>query len=1594
MKIDRLYTREGKDPYESIEFTTSSSVIRNPDGSVVFEWKEVVVPKNWSQVATDIMAQKYFRKAGIPKHLKSTREKNIPSWLQSSTADQAKLSTLPPAEQTTVETDARQVFHRLAGCWTYWGHKYGYFDSEKDAKAFYDEMCAMLANQVAAPNSPQWFNTGLGWAYGISGPSQGHYYIDPDTKQMTESTDAYTHPQPHACFIQSVKDDLVQDGGIMDLWTREARLFKYGSGTGTNFSSLRGGNEPLSGGGVSSGLMSFLKIGDTAAGAIKSGGTTRRAAKMVCLDLDHPDIEQFVSWKVREEQKVAALVTGSKTIRTILNALFEAIHGWDGGEEKFDRKKNKNLRRVIQRAYQNQIPPSYVERIIELARQGYTGIEFDEYDTDWNSEAYATVSGQNANNSVRISNEFMEALQKGQDWNLYWRTEKATAEKEGRHPRPCKTLKAADLWEQIAYSAWSSADPGLQFDTTINEWHTCPEAGPIRASNPCVTADTLITTENGLECIGHLVGQTRKIKSLDGNLYPVEKIFPTGVKPVYELSCKSGYKVKLTADHQVFTENRGDVPACELSKDDVVRLIPGTFGAESTGSQDVAQLIGLLLGDGCLTSLNEEDAAGNIRRAAHLTMGKEEEAIVSWANDVINQLRPEMGEHNKPSQVVTTPTTYRTTVGSPQILEKISTFAILDQGSAGKQLTSYAFLLNRMEQAALLRGLFTADGTVANYGEKSQYVALDSTSLHLLEQVQMLLLNFGIKSKCYKNRRAGESKALLPDGKGGIKEYHVQEMHSLRISRQSRILFERYIGFIPNTPKAKALHQLNETIGTYSDPLTDKVDSLTYLGEEAVFDLTEPHTHHFTANGIAVHNCSEYMFLDDTACNLASLNLMKFQDPQTKRFDVKSFRHAVRLWTIALEISVLMAQFPSKRIAELSYQFRTLGLGYANLGTYLMTSGIPYDSEKATSICGAITAIMHMTSYSTSAEMAKELEPFPEYSNNQEHMLRVIRNHRRAAYREPNTEYEGLSISPMGIDSQHCPPDLLKAAQEDADRALRLGEKHGFRNAQVTVIAPTGTIGLLMDCDTTGIEPDFALVKFKKLAGGGYFKIINQSIPPALKKLGYEESQQEDIVHYVKGRGTLQGSPCINTESLRQKGFSEEVLGRIEEQLTSAFDISFVFNKWILGEEFCKNTLGLTEEQLNDFNFSILRALGFSENEIEAANDYICGTMTVEGAPHLKKEHYAVFDCANKCGKKGKRFIPPQAHIHMMGAAQPFISGSISKTINLPQHASISDIQDAYLSSWKLGLKCNALYRDGSKLSQPLNTSIDDSVWEEEEIVEEEQEQAREIQIAERIIHRYIAKRRRLPDRRKGYTQKAIIGGHKVYLRTGEYTDGTLGEIFLDMHKEGAAFRSIMNSFAIAISLGLQHGVPLEEYVEAFVFTRFEPNGMVSGHNAIKMSTSIIDYIFRELAINYLERNDLAHVKPEDLHISELHSRKETEPEYEEEEVVAERTLNNLTPHQGAGHSNQENDQHVPEMNIPALAEKSHGSGVSAQLSTSSLGEADDDWSLELSQQDRMQEARLKGYEGECCTSCWQFTMVRNGSCLKCVSCGATSGCS
>jgi len=1238
MRIERRFTSAEGGAYAGIEFRSTTSEIKNPDGSVVFRLADMQVPATWSQVAADIIAQKYFRKAGVAAKLKKVEENDVPSWLWRSVPDEKALAKLPENERYGSEIDSRQVFDRLAGTWTYWGWKGGYFASEEDAKAFRDELAYMLATQKVAPNSPQWFNTGLHWAYGIDGPGQGHFYVDPFTHKLMASKSAYEHPQPHACFIQSVSDDLVNDGGIMDLWVREARLFKYGSGTGSNFSKLRGEGEKLSGGGRSSGLMSFLKIGDRAAGAIKSGGTTRRAAKMVVVDIDHPDIETYINWKVKEEQKVAALVTGSKIVSKHLKAIMKAAVNCEGnGDDCFDVLKNPALKREVRAAKKASVPENYIQRVIQFARQGYTEMEFPVFDTDWDSEAYLTVAGQNSNNSVRVTDEFLNAVEADGDWDLKARIT----------GKVVKTLKAKDLWESIGYAAWASADPGIQYHTTINEWHTSPAAGDIVASNPC----------------------------------------------------------------------------------------------------------------------------------------------------------------------------------------------------------------------------------------------------------------------------------------------------------------------------------------------------------------------------------SEYMFLDDTACNLASINLLPFRNADSS-FDVAAFEHATRLWTIVLEVSVMMAQFPSRAIAERSFEYRTLGIGYANIGGLLMTSGIPYDSKEGRAIAGAITAVMTGISYKTSAEMAGELGPFADYKRNAKAMLRVIRNHRNAAHGNAQG-YEGLSINPVPLDHPSLKDaELAARAKASWDEALALGEKHGYRNAQVSVIAPTGTIGLVMDCDTTGIEPDFALVKFKKLAGGGYFKIINRAVPPALRTLGYSESQIAEIEAYAVGHGNLNQAPGINPATLRTKGFSDDKIAALNAATASAFDIKFIFNQWTLGADFLKS-LGVTQAQLDDFSFDLLGFLGFSKKDIEAANVHVCGAMTLEGAPFLKAEHLPVFDCASPCGKLGKRYLSVESHILMMAAAQPFITGAISKTINMPNDATVEDAKEAYMLSWRLALKANALYRDGSKLSQPLNASLlADDEDEDDDTLENliaAAPMARVPQVAEKIVERVIERsrdREKMPFRRKGYTQKAIVGGHKVYLRTGEYDDGRLGEIFIDMYKEGAAFRAMLNNFAIAISLGLQYGVPLDEYVEAFTFTRFEPAGMVMGNDRIKNATSMLDYIFRELAISYLDRDDLAHVSGEAAPTALSKGAAE--------EAAARGSSNAPAPVPAQSlvsrgmTRGRVKDQSL--MLVPTSAPKTFNpvggiqSSTVMALRTSTAYKADPNVappafnageidpipspppSRDLAE--LRAEARMKGYTGDQCSNCSSMRMKVSGHCMVCEDCGTTTGCS
>ncbi|MEP0941969.1 MAG: vitamin B12-dependent ribonucleotide reductase [Rhizobiaceae bacterium] len=1275
MRINRHYTTAGESPFANVPMRKATSEIKNPDGSIVFKLEDILVPEQFSQVASDIIAQKYFRKAGVPAALKKVEENSVPSFLWRCVEDKEALKKLPKEERYGPEMTAEQVFSRLAGTWTYWGWKGGYFDSEEDARAYYDEMCFMLATQKVAPNSPQWFNTGLFWAYGIDGPAQGHHYVDYETGKLTKSKSSYEHPQPHACFIQSVGDDLVNDGGIMDLWVREARLFKYGSGTGSNFSRIRGENEPLSGGGKSSGLMSFLKIGDRAAGAIKSGGTTRRAAKMVVVDIDHPDIEEYIDWKVKEEQKVAAIVTGSKVVSRHMTAIMKACINCDGpGDTCFDPNMNPALKREIRAAKKNAVPENYIYRVIQLAKQGYTDIQFPVYNTDWDSDAYLTVSGQNSNNSVSLTDEFLQAVEGDSDWNLIARKDGSTA----------KTVRARDLWDKIGNAAWQSADPGLHYNTTMNDWHTCPAGGRIRGSNPC----------------------------------------------------------------------------------------------------------------------------------------------------------------------------------------------------------------------------------------------------------------------------------------------------------------------------------------------------------------------------------SEYMFLDDTACNLASLNLLQFRRDD-KTFHVEAFEHACRLWMMALEVSVLMAQFPSKEIAQLSYDYRTTGLGFANIGGLLMTAGIPYDSDEGRAVCGAITAIMTGICYETSAEMAKELGPFPGYEANKDAMGRVMRNHRNAAHGNA-AGYEALSVNPVPLDHAALEGRDLWAGLSDHakaawDRAVEKGEAHGYRNAQSTVIAPTGTIGLVMDCDTTGIEPDFALVKFKKLAGGGYFKIINRAVPEALEKLGYDEATIKQMITYAVGNGTLKGSNAISHGALEEKGFTQTQIDAIESGLAQAFDIKFAFNKFSLGEEFCRDVLGFSDEQLNDFTFDMLAALGFAKDEVQAANIYCCGAMTLEGAPGLKEEHLAVFDCATPCGRIGTRSLSTESHIRMMAASQPFISGAISKTINMPNDAAVEDCTAAYMMSWKLGLKANALYRDGSKLSQPLNAALVEDEEDDEAVdaLIEAPAAARAAVTSEKIVEKIIErvvevrKRQKLPNRRKGYTQKAVVGGHKVYLRTGEMDDGTLGEIFIDMHKEGAAFRAMMNNFAIAISLGLQYGVPLDEYVEAFTFTKFEPAGIVMGNDAIKNATSILDYVFRELAVSYLDRHDLAHVDTSDFGSTALGKGvKEGKAEVVSRglmrgsklQVVEAKSVGD-DPSGSLEGSGSSSPSGTPSRVTAIASGGGVGSGGGGGVALASSGGAATATATVADQQQAAMEfagadeavafkrdyeentrttveqgevapahtpskgqqramARMQGYEGEACPECQNFTLVRNGTCMKCDSCGSTTGCS
>jgi ribonucleoside-diphosphate reductase alpha chain len=1796
MKITRRFTQPGQDVFSSVQYEKRTSRISNPDGSVVFEMNDAEIPSQWSQLATDIMVSKYFRKAGVPQ---TDGQGNILRDAQGNAV-------------TGPEKSVKQVVNRLAGCWRYWGEKFGYFDSAEDAQAFYDEMTFMLLHQMCAPNSPQWFNTGLHFAYGITGPAQGHFYCDPKSGDLLKSRDAYSHPQPHACqpyhalvstprgrmpigrifeqnllglevydgsgsgggttrvmavkhngkkmvfrvvleqgysveatgdhlvyvmnssglggrwvrvdsldkgmtmvhvafnahrevgtaakqratsasvagdhgnamnegllenaptplipaekvptieylsvvrikpvgvqnvydiqteshqylsndvlvhncFIQSVADDLVNTGGIMDLWTREARLFKYGSGTGSNFSKLRGENEPLSGGGKSSGLMSFLKIGDRAAGAIKSGGTTRRAAKMCCLDLDHPDVEAFINWKVREELKVAAMVEGLRILPKDQQALAKKL-----------------------------------------------GLKLD---YDFNGESYMTVSGQNSNNSVRIPNRFFKAVEEDGDWHLTWRS----------NGKVSKTIKARQLWDEIAFAAWRCADPGVQYDDTINQWHTCPKSGRINASNPCVTGDTRVLTPGGIwrriDQMIHL--PARIITNLHKQrIHTTEGAFPTGNRDVYELRTAGGYSVKLTADHKVWTRTRGWVEAKDLQTTDEVRLPSNPACVYEIGQpQDPRffQLLGMLLSDVNAgldalrldKCLGESDDINQFMDYVAQTWGDRQSeggflsAAITDANCSTDSTQNEGGTM-----------TARLTNG--RLLARLKAFIRTDSSiTAGRayRLGDEAFTAGLAAQKHLLRALFTADAQI-NDGT----LELESESQGFLEDVQLILLGFGVQSSlsplCTLHPalstssncppRLGGPTSIFTTPSGGSPDRPSgsttgplhggdanSSRHGLRIDSGSLRFFAEHIGLLPS----RKASQLEAAIAFTAPrrPETgnyDRVATLTPLGQRQVFDLTEPLTSSFVANGLTVHNCSEYMFLDDTACNLASLNVLTFFDPEARRFDVEGFKHGCRLWTIVLEVSVLMASFPSESIAKLSYQYRTLGLGYANLGAMLMQAGIPYDSEKGRAICAAISAILTGESYATSAEMARELGAFPMYEANRADMLRVIRNHRRAAYDVQHNSaaqrgigpYENLDIIPVGINAEQfadsdpmAPRSLLAAARECWDRALTLGERHGYRNAQTTVIAPTGTIGLLMDCDTTGVEPDFALVKFKKLAGGGYFKIANQSLRPALVNLGYEPTQIHQILQYVMGTLTLHGAPFLEYDTLKNHGLTDAELEKIEASLPGVFEISFAFSPWTLGADVMKR-FEIPESEWQSPNFNFLRKLGYTKKQIDEANDIICGRGTVEGAPQLKDEHLPIFDCANKCGKVGVRFIAVEGHIRMMAAAQPFITGAISKTINLPNEASLDDIKNSYELSWKLGLKANALYRDGSKLSQPLNVKSDEDLdkktdAEDEEAVEAAKEElARDVanaaasissnsalstqhsalisdnlspvphtieKIVERIVERPL--RRRLPDTRSAKTHKFDVAGHEGYITVGLYDDGQPGEVFIRIAKEGSTIGGLMDTIATLVSVSLQYGVPVESLVRKFEHVRFEPSGMTRNPE-IPMAKSLVDYIFRWLAMEFVpgfraahaprrEKKPLPGGQPPTTPVEPLI------PAGGEDSPKMTTTLpptDGLTGPQASAHAPKKGNGHGPRIEPDTARSFDYGTATDTPPSerreqvTLASGPG---LRLALIADPLSQQGSELQADAPACDVCGSIT-VRSGTCYKCLNCGNSMGCS
>ncbi|MEA2002633.1 MAG: LAGLIDADG family homing endonuclease [Actinomycetota bacterium] len=1587
LTVERRFTTEGQDVFDSVEWSRRDSRITNPDGSIVFEMLGAEIPAQWSQVAADIMVSKYFRKAGVPQY------------------DEAGNVVLDDDGEpvTGPETSARQVIKRLSSTWRFWGESNGYFAAEEDARIFEAELAFMLLHQMAAPNSPQWFNTGLHHEYGITGTPQGFWYVDPATEQVVESPDAYTRPAPHACFINSVDDDLVNEGGIMDLWVREARLFKMGAGSGANFSNLRAEGEQLSGGGKSSGLMSFLKVGDRAAGAIKC---LHEETEIVTDNGVHPikDIlpgdRVLTRWGFRD---VSALHdNGIRSLVTLRTSLGDEIRCTP--EHRFWVRNHSG---EMWKEAGELLADDFILTDVSSAHHG------EHQGLSW--------TGKSHHNEVEHT--LPEVLDEGMALWLGWVFGDGSI--TTRDGAKFVAVQIGDVDPELIdrYTGLVKSTFGQSAHIYVNRrsGRRSDASASVRFSSSQVIR---FLEANGL----------RKMKAPDLTIPDLVKSSPPAVRAAFlsglfeaDGHIDNGYPVLSTVSHDLALDTHRMLMGLGVPS----KITTQTNRRSALGTLSI-HLVRVVGGEGVsrfakLIGFVSERKARLLESAVERKSASpfETQWVLPHAADELNRLWLD-GD----SQVRRALAPY-CRFAKPRSLSLLRarilverfpielSGTIVEQFAHGNDLyvstTSEAAGESQVYDLTvdgvheyLVNGMVTHNsGGTTRRAAKMVIVDIDHPDIETFiawkaeEEKKVRALVAGGYSSDFN----GEAYATVAGQNSNNSVRLSNEFLNAVVNDRNWDLTARTDGSVMKTLKARDLwHQISDAAWQSADP------GLQFQGT-----INEWHTCPAEGEIRASNPCSEYLFLDNTACNLASLNLGKFFDDEAGAFDLKAYQHAIRLWTIVLEISVTMAQFPSKEIAVGSYDYRTLGLGYANLGSLLMRMGIPYDSDHGRAIAGSLTAILTGYSYATSAEMAGVLGPFPKYNMNMEAMMRVIRNHRRAAYNKDAGDYEAVNHFVMGIDRGLAPLDMLQEAQQAWDTALTWGEQHGFRNAQVSVLAPTGTIGLLMDCDTTGVEPDFSLVKFKKLAGGGYFKIANQSIAPALKRLGYSDNTVQRIIEYVVGTNSLARSPHINMATLIAKGFTAQDLDKVEEILPGVFEIGFAFNQWTLGEDVMQR-LGFTPEQYNAPAFSMLKALGFTDAEIQEANDYICGRQTIEGAPHLRDEHLAVFDTANRNGRFGERFIFHTGHIKMMAAAQPFISGAISKTINMPNEVTREDIEESYRLSWELGLKAVAIYRDGSKASQPLSSQSDDG-YADDEPENLEDALADEIEL---VAHGRVPwhetmtpgmspaeayadmKRPRflLPGRRAGFTQEARVGGHKVFLRTGEYEDGTLGEVFVDLAKEGATLRGILSCFAIAVSKGLQYGVPLDEFVDTFTFQTFEPRGMVEGHPNIKMANSLIDYVFRALGVEYLERDELAQVPPDrrnelpeppkgiavdagiQLDLTDAAAEAAVDATVEAARFVDAEVV---TPpvSGGSGIATSQDDYRNSGAISTKPAPESNGGGVAVTMATAAEIQQR---AMQASLADKMGDAPL-------CDTCGAIT-VRNGSCYVCLGCGGTTGCS